>query len=348
MPSGTVMHSCKKCAAAFAIDSEETDFLSRVSPNLLSKLPLPIPSLCPQCRLQRRMAHRNQIYVTRGSSASNEALFSMYLGQPPFPLLSNADWWDEKGWRPENFGQTFDFARPFFDQWRELRDQVPRPATNVEAPLMENSSYCNNTGELKNCYFVFDANTCEDCLYTETATGCRDCIDCSYCIECELCYDSVGCIKSYAVQSSTHCEDCSDCAFLFNCRSCRNCFGCVNLRRREYCVFNHQLSAQEYQEYLAALDLSSWETRRQITDQLEELRQQHPLPHLFGSQIEDCSGNLITRARAVQDSYLVDNAERLKYCFAVGQSLSDCQDLTIWGQNAELVYEACVCGNGIF
>jgi hypothetical protein len=340
--------SCAVCGERFDITPDALSFLARVSPTFASGLAVPPPTRCPLCRLQRRMAHRNQIYVRRTALSSGEEAFSMHMTAVPFPVLKSREWWGEEGWRAEEFGRPFDFSRSFFEQWRELRDAVPRPAVNVDEYSMENSSYCNNAHSLKNCYFVFDANSCEDCLCLESSLNCRDCIEGSVLKDCELCYDCAHCVRCYELQSATHCHDCARSRYLFNCRGCEDCVGCVNLRRAQYCVFNEQRSKDEYLAFVSALDLGSGRGRLQFSRKFEEFRRRFPQPHLFGAQLEDCSGNLLSRASHVHESCIIDNAERLRCCFAVGQETADCQDFTIWGQGAELVYEAAVCGHGVF
>lgn len=340
--------SCKACRKEFSVDAEQRDFLERIAPRFAgTRVPVPEPTLCPSCRLQRRLAYRNQIHVVQSkSSTTGKPLFSMFPGESPFPIISNADWWGEAGWNPEDYGRPFDFNRSFFEQFRELRDSVPRPAVN--AMLSENSDYCNNTGELKNCYLVFDAGYCEDCLYLESAYLCRDCIDCTEVGRCELCYDCTACLRCYNLQSSANCSDCSESFFLQNCRSCRNCFGCANLVQSEYCIFNKQHSREEYQQFLAAIDLGSHATRTHWREKVHQHFASQPFPHLVGSRIENGTGNHIHSSKNVTESFFITDCEDVRFSFRVSQGAKDVQDLTIWGEGAELIYEACVCGASVF
>ncbi len=341
-------HHCKNCSASFEISAEEAAFFERMSFVAGGEqITISLPTYCPLCRLQRRMAHRNQIYVLLGKVRGQaDPRFSMYFEGAPFPVVTNEDWWGQVGWSPEEHGREFDFSRLFFEQFAELRAQVPRAAVN--AALSDNSSYCNNVASLKNCYFVFDANTIEDSFYLETAVAVRDSVDCSSVDNCELCYDCAGCRRCYSLQSSDHCLDCTESFFLLNCRSCRNCFGCANLIQSQYCIFNKQHTKEQYEAFVAAQALGSWSGREKVRQRVDAFRATFPRPHLYGSRCEMVSGNHIHSARQVEDSFMIREGERLRYCFACSQQVNDCQDLTIWGQKAELIYEGIVCGNNVF
>ncbi len=346
----TLASNCRHCAESFQVSVAELNFLKKISPRIGETVQdIPPPTLCPACRLQRRMAHRNQIYVTRQQVGDTKVqFFSMYFGKPPFPVVSNADWWDEKNWSPEEFGREFDFTRPFFEQWAELRDSVPRPALNTISGTIENSDYCNNAGWLKDCYFVFSADRNRECLYTENITDCTDCMDCSATVNCELCYDCTGCSNCYNLQASLHCTDCSDSWYLSNCKSCSNCFGCVNLRQKKHCVYNKQLTPDEFKGFMSTLDLSSWEVRSRLETEFAKFQAGHPRPHIVATRAENCTGNQINDSRNIVNSYQIYNAEDLRNCDVVQSGGKDLYDCTISFMAPELMYECTICGLNVF
>ncbi len=130
-----------------------------------------------------------------------------------------------------DYGADFDFSRPFFAQFRELSDRVPRPARSFKN--LENSDYCNNSSSIRNCYLVFNTSGAEDCLCGENVWDSKSCLDCSQTKKSELCYDCTACLRCYNLQSSIECDACQDSYFLLNCRSCSHCFGCANLRHTD-------------------------------------------------------------------------------------------------------------------
>ena len=63
-------------------------------------------------------------------------------------------------------------------------------------------------------------------------------------------------MKMYCVQVffNTHfsydSDECINSMFLTSCLNLQNCLGCVNLRHKNYCIFNKQYSKEEYEKSL--------------------------------------------------------------------------------------------------
>ena len=52
---------CKNCAEGFEVSDEDLRFYDRVSPTFDGKkFEIPVPTFCPDCRLQRRLVWRNE------------------------------------------------------------------------------------------------------------------------------------------------------------------------------------------------------------------------------------------------------------------------------------------------
>lgn len=340
--------SCESCGAVFVIEKQDLSFYQKISPVIGGvEFSIPVPKRCPSCRLQRRMAWRNQIYVfPRPSSFTGKRVFSNFPEESPFPVTGQEEWWSDS-WDELSFGREVDFSRPFFEQFLELRNQVPHPC-KAAGGVWENSDYCNNASDIKNCYLVFNTAFAEDCLCCENAYRSRDCLESTHTTESELCYDCVMCARCYNLQSSWECADCSDSYFLLNCRSCQNCFGCVNLQHKQYCVFNEQYSRETYRDFIGGLALSSYVERQTLRRRAEEFWLKHPRPHVVTQQVENVSGNYIFQSKHVQDSFFVRNGENLRYCFNVQEGVKDCYDYLLPGIRAELQYECVQCHNGVF
>lgn len=58
------------------------------------------------------------------------------------PVYDQAYWWSD-AWDFRDYGQEFDFSRPFFDQFKELLAIVPQPNLTSNYLLDENSEYTN-------------------------------------------------------------------------------------------------------------------------------------------------------------------------------------------------------------
>jgi len=337
-----MQQTCKQCSASFEITDDDLAFYDKVSPVFNGKKELiPPPTLCPQCRLQRRLAFRNQIYIfLRTSSFSGKQIFSMWPENAAFPVYDNDEWWSD-GWDPMAYARPFDFDQPFFSQLNALRVVVPHVARSVTN--LQNSDYCNNAGELKNCYMVFNTTGGEDGMYCEMMNGARDCIDCTRVPNAELCYDCCACGDSYGIQNSDGARSCSESYFLRDCLSCRHCFGCVNLCRREYCIFNEQKTKEEYEAFMNTLDLQSFNERSEWRRKFMEFAMTQPQPELKVLQGENTSGNYISGCKETHESFFMRNTENVRHCFGLSDA-KDCEDYAIWGDQAELLYECISCG----
>ncbi len=335
--------TCVNCSNAFDITSEDEYFYEQLSPIIDGKKYLiPLPTHCPDCRLQRRMAYRNQIYVySRQSSSTKKPIFSLYTEQTSFPVIDKDEWWSD-AFDATIYGRDFDFSRPFFEQFADLKKVVPH--FSISVTNTENSEYCNNGSELKNCYLVFNTSGAEDCMNGEGVWYSKDCLDCYQTVNSELCYDCTDCSGCYNLQSSEGCANCSDSLYLLNCRSCKHCFGCVNLRNKEYCIFGEQHTKEEYEKKMQDFDLSSYSQRTAIAEKIEQYLLGHPRPHIRGNQIEDSTGDSLTETRNVQESYFIQQAEHVKFGCYLNKGSKDCMDHTLMGIRSELLYECSVCG----
>jgi len=146
--------TCKQCSAPFEITPDDLEFYDKISPVFAGKKELiPAPTLCPHCRDQRRYAFRNERHLyRRPCSLCKQQTVSIYAPENPYAILCPACFTGDR-WNAESAGRDFDFTRPFFPQFLELKRQVPRQA--VDILNNENSDYSNISIENKDCYLVF-------------------------------------------------------------------------------------------------------------------------------------------------------------------------------------------------
>ncbi|MEK7547305.1 MAG: zinc-ribbon domain containing protein, partial [Patescibacteria group bacterium] len=143
---------CKNCAKEFPIMEKDQEFYKLMQ--------VPSPTLCYFCRTQRRLSYRNERFLYhRKCGLTEKEIISSFSEDKPFPVYENDAWWSDE-YDPLKYGRDFDFNRPFFEQFFELRDSVPRLARQQQKPMW-NSDYCNCANQNKNCYLVFSTNRCE-------------------------------------------------------------------------------------------------------------------------------------------------------------------------------------------
>ena len=150
--------SCRQCSVSFEIMKEDQRFLDLFA--------VPAPTMCPDCRLQRRLCERNtrSLYY-RKCDLTGQQIISQYNTDLPFPVYG-VDAWAGDQWDGLTYGRDIDWNRPFFEQFQELLNATPHLALFNTPGTMENSDYNNATGYLKNCYLICESDICEDCYYS--------------------------------------------------------------------------------------------------------------------------------------------------------------------------------------
>jgi len=328
--------NCQNCKKDFLIEADDFAFYE--------KMKVPAPTWCPECRFRRRIIWRNERKLFRGKSAlSGKDLFTLFPPEAGYVIYRNDEW--RGGYDPCEYGREVDFTRPFLDQLFELNRIVPKPAGS--ASRMINSDYSENGSDLKNCYLLFNSNFTEDSGYGNGVDRCQFCYDNSHIQGCERCYHSFWLTNCYQTHFSSRCEDCANVWFSKDCRGCNDCIGCVNLRTKNYCIFNVQYTREEYQAKLKEFNFSSWNKLRQTKKQAEEFWLKFPNKFMQGIKNQNVSGEFITHSKNVLDSYLIRESENLRYVqYSQVPSSKDCHDVSLGGCNAEQMYEACICGWG--
>lgn len=329
---------CQNCKNQFAVEPEDAGFYE--------KMRVPAPTFCWLCRAQRRMCFRNErILYKRKSDFSGKDIFSMYAPDSGYKIYEKEVWITDE-WQPLDYGQDYDFNRPFFEQFNELLHKVPLKNLNVVNGV--NSDYSNNFTDPKNCYLCFNGNNSEDCMYSHGMTNCRDCVDVSHLSKCETCYGSfwlTSCNNSYF---SNNCESSFNMWFSKNCMGCSDCFGCVGLRNKQYHIWNEPYSKEEYAAKLKSFNLNSYAVLEQVKKRAEDFWLKFPNKFIEGLHNTNVGGNYIDHSRNARNCFLVREGENLKFCQYIQElpGSKDCYDWSIWGDNGQLMYECHACGIG--
>jgi hypothetical protein len=328
---------CQNCKTDFDITDEDLGFYSKID--------VPPPTWCWLCRVQRRLAFRNERCLYKCKSAfSGVDIFSAYAPNPTVKVYENDVWYGD-GWDALQYGKEIDWSRPMMEQIQELVHEVPLQARSVE--LAVNSDYVNNATGAKNCYLIFNSTYVEDSFYGNGVDYSKECVDCSHVIKSESCYGSFWLIKCAKVFYSSQCEECNDVYFSKNLKGCTNCFGCVNLRNKSYYIFNQPYTKDEYLGELKKYDLSSHIVRETVRQKSKEFWQVYPVKYIDGIHNADVSGNYIYNSKNVHYGYLAREAEDIKYCqYIQVPTVKDSYDYSIWGNNVSRVYESEQIGNG--
>src|SRR3989344_4744521 len=232
--------NCQNCKNDFIIEPDDFGFYEKIQ--------VPPPTFCPECRLQRRLAWRNERSLySRECGLCKKKMIAVYSPESNTTVYCHDCWWSDK-WEGLNYAMDIDFSKPFVTQLFELFHKVP--LINLFAFMMVNSEYCNMANDMRNCYLLHDGTYDENVSYGSGVFHTKDSRDLTMVRKCELCYELVTCINCYKTIFSQNCEDCVDVYFSHSLRGCNNCFGCVNLHKKSYHIFNEPYSKEEYEKKL--------------------------------------------------------------------------------------------------
>ncbi len=303
---------------------------------------VPEPKLCPKCRQQRRLAHTNQINLyKRKCDATGDDIISMFAPNSPIKVYNQPYWWSDK-WDATEYGQEFDFNRPFFEQFAELSLKVPRPALQTAYQFNENSEYTNHAGYLKNCYMLFDSDFSWDCYYGLGVNKSKNCMDNMQVKESELCYECVDCVKCYGLKYSQDCDNCNSSAFLKNCIGCKNCFMCSNLKNKEYFIFNKKYDKETYEKLMQSLSKHS-ELQKYFKD-WEAFKLKFPQKFMHGVQNENVTGDYVVYSKNSEQCFDSMEMRDCKYFYRCFGEAHDCMDCDECGEKISMFYDTILCG----
>ncbi len=331
------MPTCKECNLDFIITDEDLKFYK--------KLQVPKPKSCPDCRLVRRFNERNPktLYYRQCDLSGNQTL-SQFHKDSAFPVYSPENWWGDD-WDGTEYNQNYDFERPFFAQYEELKNKVPHLALFNTVGTIENSDYNNCTAYLKNCYLIAESDYCEDCYYSNLLKKCTDVVDCSVCYEDELCYECVDCQKSQRLFYSQDCESCHDSYFLNNCTSCDNCIGCINQRQKKFMIFNKQYSQEDYKRLKSEMKLNTLEGIEELQKMGANFFLSQPHKYVIEEQNQNSSGDHLFNCKNAYECFDSIDLEDCRYCQKLSLGVKDSMDYNSWGNKCELIYQCCSVGD---
>lgn len=307
---------CRQCSAQYEITDSDLAFYDTISPVYNDiKYSVPPPTLCPQCRMIRRSAWRNErsLYARKCDRCSKN-IVALYAPDVPFPVYCHACWWGQE-WEPKDFGQDLDLNRPFLEQFFEVNHRTPHLAMmNDNGVNSENCEYTTDFSFGKNCYMSVGSWFVENCYYL--AASCTDSkflVDAYLIADSEICYECLDSRRLYNCRYLQNCENCHDCIFGYDLKGCSDCVGCYGLRQKRFCWFNEQLSEEEYRTRLAGFDVGSYKAVEELKSRFRQAILQLPRRGMQMVNCEDCDGDYLNGCHDVHDSYMCFDAEHCRY-----------------------------------
>jgi hypothetical protein len=329
---------CRQCKSEFTTTDDDLNFLDKISPEFAGKkFPIPAPTKCHECReIQRFVCRNDRVLYKRKCDKTGEEIVSVY---PPdrtkFKVWKNSEW-RKDDWNPLEYERDFDFSRPFFEQYFELMQAVPRQASNTT--MNENSDYCNQTWQTKDSYLCFNVGYGERLSYCTEAFYVKDCVDCLDIRNSELLYGCFNCNKCHSSTYLVKCEDCSESHFSYDCKGCSNILLCTNLRNKQFHIENQPYSKEEYLAKIKEYNLENRDSRDKLKEKFRELKLK--AIHKANSNIktENSTGDYLIECNNCKECFNAYKSEGCVRVTNIDAEAKDCRDLDFITE-VELCYE---------
>lgn len=327
--------TCQNCKKGFTIESEDFNFYERIK--------VPPPTFCPECRMIRRFLWRNERALYKRTCdvpKHTEEIISMYSPDVPNTVFDQKYWWTD-GWDPLQYGREYDFSVSFLSQFKKLRERTPLLAlANVNST---NSEWCNPGIDNKNCYLSFAATKNENANYCNRIANCRDSLDLYLGNKAELSYSSLFVENCTKVHFSMHVRNCIDSWFLFDCSNCSDCIGCVNLRNKQFHIFNEPHTKEGYQKEKEKLAFGSFTGLKKFQEKFKGFLSTLPRRHANMINTTKSTGDNLENVKNARFCFdILNGMENAKYCVWGGYGWKDSYDSL--GCNGELMYEVSDAG----
>lgn len=295
--------NCQNCKNDFIIESDDFSFYQKIK--------VPPPTFCPECRLQRRLAFRNERSLyKRSCDLCKNSIISIYSPKSEYTVYCPTCWHGDE-WNSLDYGKDYDFSKPFFEQYLELDKKVPHISLLVENNI--NSPYINFEVDSKNCYLNIGGVGNQESAYTQYGVKCRDVFDNFYITQSEFAYENILLDKGYKNFYSTFCFESRDTWFSFDCRNCSNIIGCSGLRHKNYCIFNKQVTKEEYEAFAEEYLNGSRENYDKVKNMAFEFWKSRPQRATLIDKSINSTGNLVKESKDCLYCFNVDKCENIKF-----------------------------------
>lgn len=321
---------CKDCKEDFELLDGDID--------MLRMMRVPPPIQCPSCRNRNRLSFAN--YATIYKRACNvpghtETLISTVAPVMPWITYDHETYYGDS-WDPKYYARDIELDKDFFTQFLEMEKLVPQPGVRrgSDSP---NSDYSFYGKHMKDCYYVFGGRRSEDIMYGSSIYDSKHLVDSYFTREIDIGYENVtteSCFKCFYAYFSSQCLEST---FLYDCRNCQNCFGCVNLRSKNYCWFNEQLSKEEYIKRRTEVDLGHHEVFEKYKSEFWAFVKKSPVRALRVLQSENVVGNDIKRSKNCFNVFQTEDSENVRHANFAIMKMKDSMDAN-HGGHAERLY----------
>lgn len=358
--------TCLHCNSNFDITDKDLEFYEKISPIFQRPHPnplligegneksfawkekdlgwgkikylIPSPTLCPDCRQQRRLSFLNQFKLYKNVCLRcNKNIVSRISPKSWLKNYCN-ECWSKEDWNQLEYWIDVDFNKSMFSQVEYLIKNTPfQNLIWSSSNIKNNSIYTNHTSEIHNSYFVFEANRINESLYSFWIKNTNFAVDCSFVWNSEYLYE---CIDSYNMYNCFYCRKSFWCKFSYlldNCTNCSYCIWCSNINNKSYYLFNKPIKKEEYEELIK--DLSNYSFLKDFKEKVN-LFFKHAIVkanNLVWS--EKCTWDNIINSKNCINSFDVLECSDTKYSTNVNYS-ADLYDVSSYWEESNRMFES--------
>lgn len=212
---------------------------------------LPLPTLSPEAREQRRMMFKNERFLYKDiCEHTNTPIISRFTDKHVF---SNEAWHSDD-WTQSQAEYTPD--RSFHETMRELiNTTIFQNLIGSPQNVVYNARYTNHASKQSNTYLMFNARDDEYCGYGYFVNHSKYIFDSNNIAKSEYCYE---CSTGDALFACFFCNNCANCSHLSFCShmsNCQYCHFCTGLSNQSYCIDNVSVGKAAYEDYMKSFDL---------------------------------------------------------------------------------------------
>ena len=327
--------TCTQCSATFEVSDSHLQLLGRLAPSIGGNtFELPPPTLCPECRQRRRFSCRNdRNFYPNTCSVCNKKVISSYSEDKSFSVICDECFWKDE-WDPLTYGQDYDVQKPFFEQFRTLRERVPRLA--IYQTQSENSTYSVHSSRNRNCYMCSSNVDCEDVLYSDFTFISQSSLDLFSCEKMELCYECIFCEECFQSDYCENSNNLSDCLLCFDCKSSDHLIGCVGLRNAKNQILNKEATLEECKNTILQYKTDPI-FRANFQKQYTALKLSKPHRASWQINTENCTGNYIWSSKNATHCFNVRHLEDTAFMYEGHAHTTTCDTARV--ANGEMLYE---------
>lgn len=313
---------CKWTWEKFNIYEKDLEILEKLSPVIWwQKFLLPTPNLSPKAREINRLMFRNERNFYKIKTENWKSEISTIHPDMRKRIIDI-----------ENFN-NYDFTKEWIDYtWNFLEDFrkliLKSPNQSRLIANMENSPYCNQEANNKNCYLNAWWFENEDSMYNTFATVSKDVVDNYWVFNSSIVYDSINIFSSSKVFFSTEVKDSYNCYFSYDLVWCQNVIFWSSLENKNYVFKNEVLSKEKweekYKEFKDKLKTRKWlnELKKEFEDFLKKAWKKE----VFIESSENTYWNIIINSKSSFEVLYWNKNENIRYANIVWE-VNDSMDI---------------------